>query len=161
MKERIQHLMLVLLGVLLIAGGLSLFLYNVSYNPDFSVVDVISGATKKSRRDKGKREETSVWGYTKDDLALSGENYTEEVIVTAENTYRVLENISMMEHADDIVLLSDKENEAYQKAVGNLSDYLNEQGYHVRIKECSETMMLSLVHAGHFDLFLMSEEAAQ
>ena len=161
MKERIQHLMLVLLGVLLIAGGLSLFLYNASYNPDFSVVDVISGATKKSRRDKGKREETSVWGYTKDDLALSGENYTEEVIVTAENTYRVLENISMMEHADDIVLLSDKGNEAYQKAVGNLSDYLNEQGYHVSIKECSETMMLSLVHAGHFDLFLMSEEAAQ
>jgi len=161
MKERIQHLMLILLVLLVIVGGISVFLNNASYNPDFSVIDVISGATKKSHRDKEKSEAASVWGYAKDDLALSEENDTEEIIITAGNTYRVLENTSAMEHADEIVLLSDKGNEEYQKAVRNLSDYLKEQGYHVRIKECSETMMLSLVHAGHFDMFLMSEEAAQ
>lgn len=59
------------------------------------------------------------------------------------------------------MLLADKENEDYQKAIQNIADYLKEQGYKVRIKKCSETMMLSLVHAGHFDVFLMSEEVTQ
>lgn len=161
MKERIQHLMLILLVLLISVGGISAFLNNASYNPNFSVIDAISGATKKSHRDKEKSETVSVWGYSKDDLALSGEKYAEEIIITAGNTYKVLENTSAMEHADDIVLLSDKGNEEYQKAVRNISDYLEKQGYHVRIKECSEIMMLSLVHAGNFDLFLMSEEVTQ
>ena len=161
MKEKIQHLMLILLVLLISVGGISVFLNNASYNPDFSVIDAISGATKKAHRDKGKSETASVWGYSKDDLALSGGKYTEEIIITAGNTYKVLENTSAMEHADDIVLLSDKGNEEYQKAVRNVSDYLEKQGYHVRIKECSEIMMLSLVHAGNFALFLMSEEATQ
>lgn len=82
------------------------------------------------------------------------------MIVIAGNTYRVLENTSD-KNTDKIVLLSDKGNKEYQRAVQNIADYLKEQGYHVRIKECSETMMLSLVHAGHFDIFLMSEEVAQ
>ena len=161
MKEKIQHLMVILLVLLSSVGGISVFLNNASYNPNFSVIDAISGATKKSHRDKEKSETVSVWGYSKDDLALSGENYTEEIIITAGNTYKVLENTSAMEHADDIVLLSDKGNNEYQKAVQNISDYLKERGYRVQIKECSETMMLSFVHAGHFDIFLMSEEAAQ
>ncbi|MFR9100849.1 MAG: DUF6921 family protein [Anaerostipes hadrus] len=40
----------------------------------------------------------------------------------------------------------------------NVADNLKKQGYKIFIKQCSETMMLSLVHAGHFDLFLMKEE---
>lgn len=161
MKERIQHRMLVLLVLMIIAGGISVFLNNASYNPDFSMIDAISGATKKSHRDKGKSETVSAWGYSKDDLALSGEDYAERIILTAGNTYKILENTATVGNEDDIVLLSDKENEEYQKAVRNISDYLKTQGYHVRIKECSEIMMLSFVHAGHFDMFLMNEEAAQ
>lgn len=47
MKERIQHSLVLLIGLLVIVGGISLFLNNASYNPDFSVMDAISGATKK------------------------------------------------------------------------------------------------------------------
>ena len=118
---------------------------------------------KKTHSDNDKSETVSSWGYTKEDIALSEElfsSYTEEMIVIAGNTYRVLENTSD-KNTDKIVLLSDKGNKEYQRAVKNIADYLKEQGYHVRIKECSETMMLSLVHAGHFDIFLMSEEVAQ
>ena len=161
MKERIQHSMLILLALLIVVGGISAFFNNASYNPDFSVIDAISGATKKSHHDKGKSDATSVWGYSKDDLALSGENYTEEIIKTAGKSYKVLKNTVTVEKRDDLILLSDKGNEEYQKAVENISGYLMEQGYHVRIKECSETMLLSFVHAGRFDLFLMSEEATQ
>ena len=71
----------------------------------------------------------------------------------------MLKNISSIKNTDTIMLLSARGNTEYQKAVQNVSVYLKEQGYHVRIKECSETMMLSLVHAGHFEVFLMSEEA--
>ena len=161
MKERMRHMMLILLIMLICVGGTAAFLNNASYNPNFSVIDAISGATKKSHRDKEQNDTVSEWGYSKDDIDLSGENYIEKIIITAGNTYKVLENVSTMEHADDIVILSDKGNEEYQKAVRNIADYLKEQGYCVRIKECSKIMMLSFVHAGHFDMFLMSKEVTQ
>ena len=164
MKDRMQHFALILLALLIIVGGISIFLNNASYNPDFSVIDAISGATKKTHSDNDKNEAVSSWEYTKEDIALSEElfsNYTEEMIVTAGSTYKVLENTSAIKKTDTVVLLSDKENKTYQRAVQNIADYLKEDGYHVRIKECSETMMLSFVHAGHFDMFLMSEEVAQ
>ena len=159
MKERIRHVALILLALLIIVGGISIFLNNASYNPNFSVIDAISGATKKKHDDSAKNETVFSWGYTKDDLALSDENYAEETIITAGNTYKILKHISSIKNTDTIMLLSARGNTEYQKAVQNVSVYLKEQGYHVRIKECSETMMLSLVHAGHFEVFLMSEEA--
>ena len=161
MKERIRHVVLILMALLIIVGGISIFLNNASYNPDFSVIDAISGATKKTHGDNDENETAFLWGYTKDDLALSDENYAEEMIITAGSTYKILKNISAIENTDTIVLLSDRGNTEYQKAVQNIADYLKEQGYHVRIKKCSETMMLSLVHAGHFEVFLMSEEAGE
>lgn len=161
MKGKIQHVLLILSALLLVVGGISVFLNNASYNPNFSVIDAISGATKKTNHGSDKGETSSAWGYSKDDLALSEENYAEEMIVTSDGTYKVLKNTSAIENTDEIVMLSDKENKEYQKAVQRIADYLGGQGYHVRIKECSETMMLSLVHAGHFEVFLMSEEVAQ
>ena len=159
-KENIQHLLLVLLASLAMAGGISLFLNQVSYNPDFSVMDAISGATKKSRCNQAQEETAPAWEYTLDDVSLSEEAYADEVIVTAETAYKVLKHIPD-ETAGSIVLLSNRENKDYQNAVQSLTDYLETQGYQVQIKTCSEIMMLSLVHAGHFDLFLMSEEAVQ
>lgn len=161
-KEKIRHAGLVLLVLLAIVGGISLLLYNMSYNPDFSMIDALSGATKKAHRaagDPAKEEIASAWGYTKDDVAWSGKS-DEEVIVTAGMAYRVLRNTSNSENPDEQVLLSNRENPDYQKAVRKIADDLQKQGYHVRIKECGETMMLSLVHAGHFDWFLMREEVS-
>lgn len=161
-KEKIRHAGLVLLVLLAIVGGIYLFLYNASYNPDFSMIDVLSGATKKTHRAAGdptKEKTASAWGYTKDDVAWSGKS-DEEGIVTAGTTYRVLKNISDREKTDEQVLLSNRENPDYQKAVRRIAENLEKQGYRIRIKECGETMMLSLVHAGHFDWFLMCEEVS-
>ena len=101
MKERIQHFTLIFLALLIIVGGISIFLNNASYNPDFSVIDAISGATKKTHNDKN--ETVSSWGYTKEDVDLSEElfsNYTEEMIVTAGSTYKVLENTSTIKNTN-------------------------------------------------------------
>lgn len=160
MKERMKHTAFVLAGLLLIVAGLSLFFNNASYNPDFSVMDAISGATKRSKHDsKDKGNETSSdWNYTKDDIALSEKEYTEVSIITKNSTYYLLKRKTTFSKKENIILLSSKENKTYQKAVQNVADDLKKQGYKVSIKQCSETMMLSLAHAGHFDLFLMKEE---
>ena len=94
MKEKIKHSAFVLVGLLLIVAGLSLFFNNASYNPDFSVMDAISGATKRSKndsKDKG-NEASSDWNYTKADSALSGKEYTEVLITTKNSTYHLLKS---------------------------------------------------------------------
>ena len=153
MKKRIQHCILVLFILFIIAGGISIFLNNVSFNHDFSMADTTSGATKKAHH--GKNKIISEWNYSRDDIALADTEYVEELVTVGKNTYRVLRKDS---DTADIVILSNKENGDYQRAVKNIAGYLESQGYHVRIKECSEVMMLSLAHAGHFNVFLMSEE---
>ena len=112
---------------------------------------------KDQSKDKG-NETVSDWNYTKDDIALSGKEYKEVSITTKNSTYHLLKSKTKFSKKQNIILLSNKENKTYQKAVQNVADNLKKQGYKIFIKQCSETMMLSLVHAGHFDLFLMKEE---
>lgn len=159
MREKAQHFLLVLLGTLVVSTGIAVLLNNASYNPDFSMMDAISGATKKAHKGNAENEINVTWEYSKDDVGLSGENYAEDAIVIEGNTYKVLKNSSAMENGSDIVLLSNKEDQEYQKAVVCIADHLKKQGYSVQIKEYNEIMMLSLIHAGRFSIFLMSEEA--
>lgn len=152
MKTKIKHEIFVLTVLFILVGGISGFLNNVSFNPDFSMIDALSGATKKSHHEK---QENSKWKYSKEDIALSDTEYVEEVVRIEEKNYRILRKNS---DAKDIVILSNKENHDYQHAVKTIAEYLESQGYQIQIKKCSEFMMLSLAHAGRFDIFLMSEE---
>ena len=176
MKEYIQKRLGVLLVLLLAVGGISVFLNNVSFNPDFSVMDVMSGATKKAKQRKNENKEVLNWGYTREEIVLpENEDYEEEMVIAGTDTYRILRkvsggNVSMenssqkegsLESSREIVLLSNRENSAYQTAVQQVASCLKKQGYKVRIKNCTEIMMLSLVHAGHFDVFLMREEVQE
>lgn len=160
MKEQIKHMMFVAAGLVIIVTAISVLFHNMSYNPNFSVMDAISGATKRSKRDSKDKgnEKTSDWNYTKNDLALSGKECTEISITTKNSTYHLLKRKTKLSKKEQIILLSNKENKAYQKAVRNVADRFEKEGYKVSIKQCSETMMLSLAHVGHFDLFLMKEE---
>ena len=158
MKEKIKHMLFVTASLVIIVAGISVLFHNISYNPDFSVMDAISGATKKSKHNKKETKEDSDWNYTKADIALSGKEYTEVLITTKNSTYHLLKSKQKFSKKQDIILLSSKENKTYQKAVQNVADNLKKQGHKISIKQCSETMMLSLAHAGHFDLFLMREE---
>lgn len=163
MKEKIKHTIFLTAGLFIIVVGISMLLNNASYNPNFSVMDAISGATKRSKqvsKDKGNGT-VSDWNYTKDDIALSGKEYKEVSITTKNSTYHLLKSKAKFSKKENIILLSSKENKTYQKAVKNVADDLKKQGYKVLIKQCSETMMLSLAHAGHFDLFLMKEEKSE
>ena len=158
MKEKMKHMLFVAAGLMVIVTGISMLFHNISYNPNFSVMDAISGATKKSKHNKKEMKEDPDWNYTKDDIVLSGKEYTEESITIKNCTYKLLKNKTKFSKKEQIILLSNKEDKTYQKAVRNVADHFERQGYKVSIKQSSETMMLSLAHAGHFDLFLMREE---
>ena len=158
MKEKIKHMLFVTACLVIIVAGISVLFHNISYNPDFSVMDAISGATKKSKHNKKEMKEDPDWNYTKDDIVLSGKEYTEESITIKNCIYKLLKNKTKFSKKEQIILLSNKEDKTYQKAVRNVADRFERQGYKVSIKQSSETMMLSLAHAGHFDLFLMKEE---
>lgn len=184
MKKAIQHRALILLALIIVTGGISIFLNNVSFNPNFSVVDALSGATKRSKKKAVTGKTISTWKYTREDVALKEEQYAEKgqrtsegqdtkkgqhkeqyiekILKTDEGTYRILENENakkkIKNKTKEIILLSNKENSSYQEAVRKVASYLEKQGHSVRIKECTETMMLSMVHAGDFMVFVMSEE---
>ena len=51
MKEKIKHMLFVTACLVIIVAGISVLFHNISYNPDFSVMDAISGATKKSKHE--------------------------------------------------------------------------------------------------------------
>ena len=154
-KEKIKHRCMILLIWLIVVFGISVFLNHASFDPNFSALDVVTGATKNS--DKKNKNENTVWNYKKDELYLSKKQNVKEVkIKTNGITYHVLKHD--LQNKKEILLLSNKQDNDYQKAVEHIEKYFEDQGYQVKIKETTETMMLSMVHAGKFDLFLMSEE---
>lgn len=158
-KEIIRHRMLILILWIAVVSGISIFLYNISYNPNFSVTDAMSGATKKSQNGSGKV--IVDWNYTKEDIDIKDQKYIENEITISDKKYKILQKDTVRNKKNTIILLSNKENMTYQRAVNQMSNYFTKQGYKVRVKKTTETMMLSMVHAGKFDVFLMSEEEAQ
>lgn len=158
-REIILHRLLILILWIGVVGGISLLLYNISYNPNFSAADALSGATKKTQNRSGRV--LVDWKYTKKDIDAKDQKYIENEIKISDKKYKLLKKDTTGNKKNTLILLSNKENESYQKAVNEISNYYTNQGYKVRVKKTTETMMLSMAHAGKFDVFLMSEEEAQ
>ena len=160
MKKQLKRRVIILLTTFLFVIGISAFLNKASFDPNFSVVDAVTGATKRSHHNSSKTGMTTTWGYSEDDLVLQDETvYIEENIEVKNDSYVVLKKADLPK--DTLVILSDKDNSAYTKAVRQVAAYYEDLGYLVEIREYSETMMLSLAHAGHFDLFLLRKEETE
>ena len=159
MKNQLKRRFVILLVSFLFVTGISIFLNKASFDPDFSVVDAISGATKRSHHNSSKADTMTTWGYSVDDLMLTDETaYIEETIKVKSGSYALLKKADLLK--DTLVILSDKDNSGYTKAVQQIAEYYENLGYSVEIRECSEIMMLSLAHVEHFDLFLLRKEAS-
>ena len=161
--ERRRAILLVLTVVLI--SWFDSFLNKVSFDPNYSAVDVFSSASEKAKKQKSSEQIEEPWNYTWDDVQLSEEEgYKEEKIVIGGTAYTVIlnENGHIEKNSGkDLLLLSNSLNSSYQEAVSHLEAYYSAQGYQVKVESCSETMMTSYVHAGDFDVFLLREEAAQ
>lgn len=159
LKAQLKRRLMILLVTILFVGGFSVLLNRISFDVNFSVIDAISGATKKTHREKDKTNPTETWSYSVDDLSLTDETaYMEETIHTETGDYILLRKTNLPDNT--LVILSDSENKKYSKAVQEIAAEYESRNYKVEIRSCHETMMLSLAHAEHFDLFLLREEAA-
>lgn len=159
MKNQLKRRSVILIVSFLLVMGISTFLNWASFDPNFSMMDAISGATKRSRRQSAKADTVTSWGYSAEDLALPDETaYTEETVDTPDGSYVLLQKTALPDAA--LVILSDKNNSDYAKAVAQVAESYENLGYPVEIREYSEIMMLSLAHAEHFDLFLLRKEDA-
>ena len=162
MKEAVQHKILVFGILVIVAGSISVFLNNASFNPNFSVLDALTGATRKSHHtelESTSEDAEPLWAYTQENLQLPDDApYIEESIMTDSGTFHVLKKTESAGKKRPLALLSNSENSDYQQAVRLLAETLEAQGETVQIKEYTETVMLSLAHAEKFDYFLLSEE---
>lgn len=157
MKKILTRNLLIIAASLLVTVAISTFLNRASFDPNFSVIDTISGATKRTRRNTQKSDTVTEWGYSIDDLALPNiATYKEETVNIGNAKYVLLRKDDLPQGT--LVMLSDKECSDYVIAVQEIAEYYNELGYMVEVRDYSETMILSLAHAGHFDLFLLREE---
>ena len=160
MKIQLKRRAIILFVSFLLVTGISIFLNKASFDPDFSVVDTITGATKRSRHNSANTDKITTWRYSEEDLVLSDKkSCIEESIEVKNSSYAVLKKADLSK--DTLIILSDKDNSDYTKAVRQVAAYYENLGYLVHIREYSETMMLSLAHAGHFDLFLLRKEETE
>ena len=160
MKNQLKRRAIILFVSFLLVTGISMFLNKASFDPDFSVVDAITGATKRSRHNSANTDKITTWGYSEEDFALADKkSCIEESIEVKNSSYAVLKKADLSK--DTLIILSDKDNSDYTKAVQQVAAYYEDLDYLVEIREYSETMMLSLVHAGHFDLFLLRKEETE
>ena len=151
---------IILFILFLLVTGISIFLNKASFDPNFSAMDAVTGATKRSHHSLSKADTITTWGYSEDDIVLQDETaYIEKNIEVKNDSYVVLKKADLPK--DTLVILSDKENSDYMKAVQQVAAYYENLGYLVEIREYNETMMLSLAHAGHFDLFLLRKEETE
>ena len=163
--ERRRAILLVVTVVLISWFGS--FLNKVSFDPNYSAIDVFSSATKRAKKSKTTAQADESWNYTWDDVQLSEEDgYKEETIEIDNQYYTVIRNENRASQknnkdSEEMVLLSNTSDSSYQKAVAQLADYYAGQGYDVKVEQSGEMMMISYAHAGRFDVFLLREEAAQ
>lgn len=163
--ERRRAILLVVTVVLISWFGS--FLNKVSFDPNYSAIDVFSSASKKAKKSKTTSQADESWNYTWDDVQLSEEDgYREETIKIDNQYYTVICNENRAAKRNDnnneeMILLSNTADSSYQKAVAQLADYYAGQGYDVKVEKTGEMMMTSYAHAGRFDVFLLREEDAQ
>lgn len=157
MKENLRRRLILVLALFLLAGGLALFLNKVSFDQNFSVLDAVTGSSKRIHRESD--GERAAWRYTREDLMLPDtQRYTETTLDTGKARYRVLWDLDSRETSGTITLLSNREDRDYAQAVQDVAAALEKQGYSVRCAAYGETMMLSQAHAGRFDVFVLCEE---
>ena len=156
---QIKRRIIILLAAFLLVSGISLLLNRASFDPDFNMLDVITGASEKSHDDSSEESGgEAAWGYSAEDLALEDEGaYTEEPADTGDGRYLLLRRADLPKGT--LRILSDRESPEYSEAVQRVAAYYESLGYTTDVRECGNSMMLALAHAGKFDLFLLREEA--
>ena len=134
-----------------VIAGLACFAYNVSFNPDFSALDFITSASPKKKAKNRKHVQETVYGIQ--DFALNepldgfDEIHVESGILLRRKTPLYT----------PMLFPVDADSPVYPKKCTRQADSLREQGYEIQMHPCHQFEFTALIHAGKFDLLLLTE----
>lgn len=138
-----------------VIAALAYFSYNASYNPDFSALDFITSASPKKKAKKRKDVQETVYGIQ--DFALDEplDGFDEIPVETGILLRRKTPLHSPM------LFPADADSPVYLKKCTMQADSLRKQGYEIQMRPCHPFEFTALVHAGKFDLLLLTETEAE
>ena len=144
----------VLITVAIIAA-LAYFSYNASYNPDFSAIDFITAASPKKKAKNRKDVQETV--YSIQDFALNEplDSFDEIPVESG-----ILLRRKTPLHTP-ILFPVDADSPVYLRKCTRQADSLREQGYEIQMRSCRPFEFTALIHAGKFDLLLLTDIEAE
>ena len=138
-----------------VIAALAYFCYNASYNPDFSALDFITSASPKKKAKNRKDVQETVYGIQ--DFALDEplDGFDEIPVETG-----ILLRRKTPLHTP-LLFPVDADSPVYLKKCTRQADFLREQGYDIQMRPCRPFEFTALVHAGKFDLLLLTDIEAE
>ena len=155
MNATLKHRLILLLVTFIVVGSVSTLFYNLSFDPEYSVLDSTSSASWSSgKSSKSSGSAISTW-YTQSDVALEGdEDYEEVTIACGDRTFVVLARKDM---PSGRISIPKSDDESYSEAVALVAQYYTESGYRVAVRKRTKMLILSMMREKKFDVFLMRE----
>ena len=135
--------------------ALACFCYNASYNPDFSALDFITSASPKKKAKNRKDVRETVYGIQDFGLDEPLDGFDEIPVETG-----ILLRRKTPLHTP-MLFPVDADSPVYLKKCTRQADSLREQGYEIQMRLCRPFEFTALVHAGKFDLLLLTETEAE
>ena len=140
----------VLITVAIIAA-LAYFSYNASYNPDFSAIDFITAASPKKKAKNRKDVQETVYSIRDFDLKEPLDGFDEIPVESG-----ILLRRKTPLHTP-MLFPVDADSPVYLKKCTRQAESLREQGYEIQMRPCRPFEFTALIHAGKFDLLLLTE----
>ena len=134
---------------------LAYFCYNASYNPDFSALDFITAASPKKKAKNRKDVQETAYSIHDFDLNEPLDGFDEIHVESG-----ILLRRKTPLHTP-MLFPVDADSPVYLKKCTRQADSLREQGYEIQMRPCRPFEFTALVHAGKFDLLLLTEIEAE
>ena len=134
-----------------VIAALAYFSYNASYNPDFSAIDFITAASPKKKAKNGKDVQETVYSIRDFGLDEPLDGFDEIPVESG-----ILLRRKTPLHTP-MLFPVDADSPVYLKKCTRQADSLRKQGYEIRMRPCRPFEFTALIHAGKFDLLLLTE----
>ena len=138
-----------------VIAALAYFSYNASYNPDFSAIDFITAASPKKKAKNRKVVQETVYSIQDFDLSESLDGFDEIPVESG-----ILLRRKTPLHTS-MLFPVDTDSPVYLKKCTRQAESLREQGYEIQMRPCRPFEFTALVHAGKFDLLLLTDIKAE
>jgi len=138
-----------------VIAALAYFSYNASYNPDFSAIDFITAASPKKKAKTRKDVQETVYSIQDFDLNEPLDGFDEIPVESG-----ILLRRKTPLHTP-MLFPVDADSPVYLRKCTRQADSLREQGYEIQMRPCRPFEFTALVHAGKFDVLLLTDIEAE